>query len=434
MVVCLATAARRPACARLVVRVHTHLAIAARIGSSILAPALAYLAVAACSICPIALEATWRWRWLSPRSLAPVKIDSSRTQSPALLGCANPMTAQITTLQPPVHPDPHVLQWQLALSALPLSIAASGWSAALEDLLAHRSPWSHLPAPAPRARWLGTMRLPAAPLAAIAAGHAGGARLSWPDATGFATHAIAAKMWTPPEVYGNRVRARRSGSFRLISAQRLIACALGRKGLHLLLRSLALRSVCAAALHIAMLTALSRLPYTALRNGRHLSIAQHSAARLRHTSPLSLRSLRALAVESLVNSNVHSPRRRGLQPRCSSLRLAILAHVRSQRSCLRAPSTAIVSSEPIAKRMQPQRRHHLQGTALAAAHAPLLAGLAIAFPVVALAAKRRTPSENNCTSSQLPRKEHDCTCYCYATALQVSVCLLPPLPPSPASP
>ena len=121
------------------------------------------------------------------------------------------MTAQITTLQPPVHPDPHVLQWQLALSALPLSIAASGWSAALEDLLAHRSPWSHLPAPAPRARWLGTMRLPAAPLAAIAAGHAGGARLSWPDATGFATHAIAAKMWTPPEVYGNRVRARRSG-------------------------------------------------------------------------------------------------------------------------------------------------------------------------------------------------------------------------------
>ena len=120
-----------------------------------------------------------------------------------------------------------------------------------------------------------------------------------------------------------------------------------------------------------------------------------------------LRSLRALAVESLVNSNVHSPRRRGLQPRCSSLRLAILAHVRSQRSCLRAPSTAIVSSEPIAKRMQPQRRHHLQGTALAAAHAPLLAGLAIAFPVVALAAKRRTPSENNCTSSQLPRKEHE---------------------------
>ena len=185
------------------------------------------------------------------------------------------------------------------------------------------------------------MRLPAAPLAAFAAGHAGGARLSWPDATGFATHAIAAKMRTPPEVYGNRVRARRSGSFRLISAQRLIACALGRKGLHLLLRSLALRSVCAAALHIAMLTALSRLPYTALRNGRHLSIAQHSAARLRHTSPLSLRSLlRALAVESLVNSNVHSPRRRGLQPRCSSLRLAILAHVRSQRSCLRAPSTA----------------------------------------------------------------------------------------------
>ena len=42
-----------------------------------------------------------------------------------------------------------------------------------------------------------------------------------------------------------------AADFRLISAQRLIACALGRKGLHLLLRSLALRSVCAAALHIA---------------------------------------------------------------------------------------------------------------------------------------------------------------------------------------
>ena len=52
-------------------------------------------------------------------------------------------------LHPPDHPDPHVLQWQLALSALPLSIAITFVPAALQDLLAHCSPWSHLPALVP---------------------------------------------------------------------------------------------------------------------------------------------------------------------------------------------------------------------------------------------------------------------------------------------